>query len=99
GHRLATLVPCTTLFRSRPRDRGLAVEVETEADDDPAPAREHLGEDAAHLATAAPARRLAARRQHDVVGPLQRRGRAGGGERVDRSEEHTSELQSRENLV
>src|SRR3712207_7110617 len=79
----STLFPYTTLFRSEPRHVGIIASVNA----------------------ALMMQRVAFRPRHDVAEPA-RRGdvrmgehRQEGRDHVDRSEEHTSELQSRQYLV
>src|SRR3712207_8858558 len=82
----STLFPYTTLFRSQPAPRDRAVRVALDLDD-----LLVLHVDA----LSAPHRAVRAHGRHHPVGRL----RAGQSRRFGRSEEHTSELQSRQYLV
>src|SRR3712207_8734300 len=87
----STLFPYTTLFRSVDDQRDVA-----HAGVD----RRRRVEDVAEERRAAVVRRVAvARAQAEVLGDVQRGHAVVGRRREERSEEHTSELQSRQYLV
>src|SRR5690606_41846356 len=95
--RRSTLFPYTTLFRSRPFGRGLGEAARTR-DDNRAAARRRLR----HLDGAAEDRAQSVHRGPRAARGARGRPALGGATRrrlLARSEEHTSELQSRENLV